>query len=149
MIYFRINEEPVAKARPKFTRMGHAYTPKKTKDYEETVKFAFMSQTCEQMPVYPKGTPLMVEAIFAKSVPKSYTKKTRAACLNGETLPTSKPDIDNYLKAVLDAINGLAFEDDSQIVVTMAEKIYAESPYVEIKICQIGEGEEHEERRKE
>ena len=139
MIYFKINEEPVAKARPKFTRTGHAYTPKKTKTYEEEVKFAFLSQTCEKMPVYPKDVPLIVEATFAKSVPKSYTKKKREACLSGDMLPTSKPDIDNYLKAVLDAINGLAFEDDSQIVTTIAEKIYAEEPYVEIKISAMEE----------
>lgn len=139
MIYFKVDEEPVAKARPREVRYRKdgwkgTYTPKKTRDYEEKVKFAFMSQTCEKMPVYPKGVPLMVEATFAKSVPKSYTKKKREACLNGDMLPTSKPDIDNYLKAMLDAINGLAFEDDSQIVMTMAEKIYAEQPYVEIKI---------------
>ena len=139
MICFSIDKEPVAKARPKFTRQGHAYTPKKTKDYEEEIKFAFMSQNCDRIPVYPKDVPLMVEATFAKSVPQSYSKKKREACLNGEIMPTQKPDVDNYLKAVLDAINGLAFEDDSQIVVTMAEKIYAEKPYVEIKISAIDE----------
>ena len=139
MIYFKVDEEPVAKARPKFTRSGHAYTPKKTKDYEESIKFAFMSQTCERMPVYPKGIPLQVDATFAKSVPQSYTKKKREACLNGDILPTGKADLDNYLKAVLDALNGLAFEDDSQIVMTMAEKIYAEQPYVEIKIRSMDE----------
>ena len=137
MIYFRIDAEPVAKARPKFTRRGHAYTPKKTRDYEEEVKFAFMSQTCEAMPVFTKDEPLMVMATFAKSVPKSYTKRKREACLKGETLPTTKADLDNYLKAVLDALNGLAFEDDSQIVKTIAEKIYAEEPYIEVRIKKI------------
>lgn len=142
MIYFKVNEEPVAKARPRFTKRGHAYTPKKTEDYEESIKFAFMSQTCERMPVYSKGVPLEVKAIFAKSVPKSYTKKKREACLNGDLLPTGKADLDNYLKAVLDALNGLAFEDDSQIVMTTAEKIYAEVPYVAVQIRAIDELDE-------
>lgn len=142
MIYFRVNEEPVAKARPRFTRTGHAYTPKKTNDYEESIRFAFMSQTCERMPIYPKGVPLKVQALFAKSVPKSYTKKKREACLNGDLLPTGKADLDNYLKAVLDALNGLAFEDDSQIVMTTAEKIYAEVPYVAVQIRAINELDE-------
>lgn len=142
MIYFKVNEEPVAKARPRFTRTGHAYTPKKTNDYEESIRFAFMSQTCERMPIYPKGVPLKVQALFAKSVPKSYTKKKREACLNGDLLPTGKADLDNYLKAVLDALNGLAFEDDSQIVMTTAEKIYAEVPYVAVQIRAINELDE-------
>lgn len=142
MIYFKVNEEPVAKARPRFTRTGHTYTPKKTNDYEESIRFAFMSQTCERMPIYPKGVPLKVQALFAKSVPKSYTKKKREACLNGDLLPTGKADLDNYLKAVLDALNGLAFEDDSQIVMTTAEKIYAEVPYVAVQIRAINELDE-------
>ena len=142
MIYFKVNEEPVAKARPRFTRTGHTYTPKKTNDYEESIRFAFMSQTCERMPIYSKDVPLKVQALFAKSVPKSYTKKKREACLNGDLLPTGKADLDNYLKAVLDALNGLAFEDDSQIVMTTAEKIYAEVPYVAVQIRAINELDE-------
>jgi len=139
MIYFRIDGDPVAKGRPKFTRRGHAYTPKKTKDYEEAVRLAFMAQTSEQMPVYGKDTPLVVRATFAKSVPKSYTKKRREACLSGKVLPTVKADLDNYLKGVLDALNGLAWEDDSQIVMTVAEKIYAEEPYVTVTIGTVDE----------
>ena len=134
MIQLRINSEPVPKGRPRFSRHGHAYTPKKTRDYEESIKFAFLSQNCDSVPVYPKDIPLEVTVVFAKSVPKSYTKKRRAACLNGEEAPTGKADLDNYLKAVLDPLNGLAYEDDSQIVKTVAEKKYAEEPFIDITI---------------
>ena len=130
----KINIEPVAKGRPRFTRNGRTYTPQKTRDYERRVRGAFLEANKETMPVYPRDVALEVEAVFAKSVPKSYTKKIRELCLSGKMQPTVKADLDNYLKAVLDAINGLAFEDDAQIVRIKSEKIYAEEPYVEIKI---------------
>jgi Holliday junction resolvase RusA-like endonuclease len=90
------------------------------------------------MPIYTKDIPIIVEAVFAKSIPKSWSKKKREAALRGEILPTSRPDVDNYLKT-LDALIGLAYEDDSQIVQTIAEKKYAENPYVEIRIRAKGE----------
>lgn len=139
MIYFNVYTEPVAKGRPRFTRTGHAYTPKTTREYEEEIKFAFLSANEGETIMYPKDVPLTVRATFAKSIPKSYSKKKREACLSGEILPTGKSDLDNYLKAVLDALNGVAFADDSQIVSTFAEKIYSEKPYVRIAISSIEE----------
>jgi Holliday junction resolvase RusA-like endonuclease len=146
MIFFRVDKEPVAKGRPRVTSRGgyvRAYTPKKTHQYEEEVRFSFMASTCEKMPVYEKGIPLTVQMTFGKSVPQSFTKKKRVACLSGEISPTGRADLDNYIKAVLDAINGgYAYEDDSQVVKIIAEKIYAETPYVEVRIWAEGENEE-------
>ena len=138
MIKFKYMGEPVGKGRPRVTARGgkfaHAYTPKKTKDFEDAIRFEFNVSNCEKMPVYDKGVPLQAEMTFAFSVPKSYTKKHRAACLNGEAMHTMKPDTDNIVKAVLDALAGAAFADDSQVVKVTAEKIYAEEPYVEVAI---------------
>lgn len=138
MIYFTLATEPIPKGRPRFTRTGHAYTPQKTRVFEEKLRFEFMASTCERLPIYTKDVPIIVEAVFAKSIPKSWSKKKREAALRGEILPTARPDIDNYLKT-LDALIGLAYEDDSQIVQTIAEKKYAENPYVEIRIRAKGE----------
>ena len=144
MIYFKFNGEPVGKGRPRVTaRKGkgkdsaifaHAYTPKKTRDYEDKIRFEFMANCCETMPVYPKSIPLKMEMTFAFSIPKSYSKKKREDCLSGVIQHTKKPDADNCAKAVADALQGYAFEDDSQITVMTLEKIYAEEPYVEVKI---------------
>lgn len=144
MIYFKFDVEPVGKGRPRVTRRGnyaHAYTPKRTKNFEETIKFEFMSNTCDKLPIYPKEVPLKVEMVFAFQVPKSYSKTKREKCLLGIIQHTKKPDADNVAKAVCDSLNGLAFEDDSQITVMTLEKIYAEEPYVEIKIRPVN-GEE-------
>lgn len=145
MIYFKFKGEPVGKGRPRVTaRRGkgrdsaiyaHAYTPRKTKEFEDAIRFEFMASNCEKMPVYPKDIPLKVDMTFAFGIPKSYSKKKHEQCLNGNIQHTKKPDADNVAKAVLDALSGgYAMEDDSQVVVMQLEKIYAEEPYVEVKI---------------
>ncbi len=138
MIWFKYNGEPVGKGRPRVTARGgkfaHAYTPRKTKDFEDAVRFEFMASTSEKMPVYGKDTPLRADMVFAFTVPKSYTKKRRRACLSGEEMHCKKPDADNVAKAVLDSLTGFAFEDDASVVYLNLEKIYSEEPYVEVKI---------------
>ena len=136
MIYFKVMGEPVGKGRPRFSRRGgyvKAYTPKKTVDYEEKIKFEFMASNCEKTPVYEKGIPLKVEMTMAFSIPKSFSKKKQEQARLGLIAPTKKPDVDNVIKQ-LDSLNGLAFHDDSQITEITAEKIYAEEPYLEVKI---------------
>lgn len=144
MISFKVEGEPVGKGRPRVTArrskkndnavFAHAYTPKKTREYEDKVRFEFMSSTCEKMPVYEKGIPLKVEAVLAFPIPQSYSKKKQEQCRKGLVVPTKKPDIDNVLKTIFDALNGYAFYDDSQITEIEAEKIYSDDPYVEIRI---------------
>jgi len=137
MIYFKYKGEPVGKGRPRITRRGnyvHTYTPAKTREFEEAIKFEFLASNCEKTPVYPKDVPIRVDMTFAFEVPRSYPKKKRAACLSGQMQMTKKPDADNIAKSVLDAICGHAFEDDSQVTMLYLEKIYAEEPYVEVRI---------------
>lgn len=148
MISFRVEGEPVGKGRPRVIasrgKFAHAYTPKKTKDYEDSVRFAFMAVTEETMPLYLRGASLEARMTIAVSVPKSYSKKKRALCLEGHIAPSKKPDIDNVIKCILDALNGYAFEDDSQVVKLKAEKIYAETPYVDVWLEELtDEQEEH------
>ena len=138
MIKFRYSGEAVGKGRPRVTARGgkfaHAYTPKKTKDFEDAIRFEFMASNCEQMPVYPKSRALEAEILIGMKIPKSYSKKKQALCRDRVIAPTKKPDIDNILKAIFDALNGLAYEDDSQIVKIVSEKIYAKEPFVQVVI---------------
>ena len=71
---------------------------------------------------------------FCFSVPKSYSKKKTDEALNGFLKHTKKPDLDNLIKAVKDALNGIVWHDDSQVFLVTAEKIYVERPrtYIEI-----------------
>ena len=136
MIKFTYHGEAVGKGRPRVTarqgKFAHAYTPKRTKDFEDAIRFEFMASNCEQMPVYKREQSLKATVLIGASIPKSYSKKKQALCRDGIIVPAKKPDVDNVLKAVFDSLQGYAYEDDSQIVVIVAEKVYSQEPFVEV-----------------
>lgn len=141
MIHFRVEGKARGKERPKATTIhGHArmYTPKATRQYEEEVRQAFTGSNHGAVPVYEKDRSLRLTLLIACKVPKSYTKKMRQACLDGELQPTKKPDVDNIVKVICDALNGYAFTDDSQVTMVYAEKYYSEEDYVDVTISPIG-----------
>ena len=143
MINFTYEGEAVGKGRPRVSRAGgyvHTYTPAKTRQFEEEIRLAFKEQVKESTPVYPRDNTLCAFVGIGVSVPKSYSKKRREDCLNGREAPTKKPDIDNILKAIFDALNGYAYEDDAQIVSIQAHKSYKEEPSIYINIWEISEG---------
>lgn len=113
---------PVAKARPRMTRKGHTYTPKKTEDAERMIRNAWVESNGEN----PVSYPLKVEIKFVYEIPKSWPKWKRAQV--GSGLPkVSRPDTDNLVKTVLDALNSVAYEDDSFIYNMTATKIYSDT----------------------
>ena len=120
---FIIPGEPVAKGRPKLSRYG-TYTPKKTKEYEEHIKQEWRKNGYKE----PLTGAVMVDIVFHRSIQKSGSKAVKTAKLTGKVKPTIKPDLDNYIKAVLDGLNGLAWVDDSQIVNISATKEYSMKP---------------------
>lgn len=126
-IEFTINGECVPKARPRFSKFGHVYTTPKTRAYENIVKSTAIDN---RVPCIT--TALRVELIIYKSIPKSFSKKKRELANEGKIYPVVKPDIDNYVKAVLDGLNGVLFVDDKQIVDFRAVKRYSDSPRVEV-----------------
>ena len=95
--------KPEPKQRPGFSRKRKkAYTPKKTKDYEEKISDYFLSHV--KVERFDKDVPLVVNLIFGMPIPKSTSKKRVKVMLEGAIKPTKKPDIDNMQKAVLDAM---------------------------------------------
>ena len=140
MIKFRYNGEAVGKGRPRYSRRGeyvHTYTPQRTKDFEDAIRFEFLASNCEAMPVYDREVALKADILIGVSIPKSYSKKKQALCRDRFIAPNKKPDIDNILKSIFDALNGYAFVDDVQIVRVTAEKVYAEEPFVEVTINEV------------
>jgi len=126
-IEFTINGECVPKARPRFSKFGHVYTTPKTRAYENIVKSTAIDN---RVPCIT--TALRVELIIYKSIPKSFSKKKRELANEGKIYPVVKPDIDNYVKAVSDGLNGVLFVDDKQIVDFRAVKRYSDRPRVEV-----------------
>ena len=133
---FFIRGEPVAKGRPKFTTRGgfvRAITPEKTANYETLVKLSFQQQFPNAVP-FPKDTPLLVSIAAHFSIPKSASMKKAKAMRNHEIPPTKKPDCDNLAKIICDALNGIAYYDDSQIARLEVSKFYGDEPGVYVWI---------------
>lgn len=108
------------KARPRVCK-GHAFTPKETVNYENKVKECYLKQDGR----YLEGSIKAIIKAYYK-IPKSYTKKRVQAIKEGLELPNKKPDIDNCIKVILDALNGIAYEDDKQVVQVIAVKKWTE-----------------------
>lgn len=123
---------PVPKARPRFTRYGHTYTPKKTADYEKAIAEYWRQATHNFK--YDREQALIVNFVFGMPIPKSTSKSKTELMANGTIRPTKKPDVDNLAKAVMDGLNGVAWADDSQVVRVSIYKEYAKEPYVYIYI---------------
>lgn len=124
------------KGRPRFSNQGgftRTYTPKKTRDYEALVKYhALQLNTSE-----PLTEAIEVDISVHKVPPKSWSKKKQKEALDGVIKPVTKPDIDNYVKAILDSLNGVLFKDDNQIVSLTVKKVYAEEHKAVVKIREI------------
>lgn len=129
---FVIMGNPVAKGRPKFSKWG-AYTPEKTVNYETLVKFCYMEQ-CKDI-VLTGALATTVVCYFP--IPKSTSKKNRELMILGKIRPTKKPDYDNCAKIISDALNTIAYQDDSCIVEAHIYKFYGESPRVEVEIKEL------------
>ncbi|MDR2881338.1 MAG: RusA family crossover junction endodeoxyribonuclease [Azoarcus sp.] len=125
MIAFHVPGQPVGKGRPRFARRGKfiaTYTPEKTAGYEQLVRLA-AHQAMQGRP--PVEGPVSVEVSLSVVPPASWSKRRQAAALAGETLPTTKPDLDNLIKAILDGMAGVVMADDKQVSDLVARKRYA------------------------
>ncbi len=122
---FIVEREPQGKARPRFSRKsGTVYTPSKTAKYEKEIRQSFLAAGGKMIPA-GSYVAVTVDAYF--SIPKSYTKRKRLECEHNIKRPDKKPDIDNVLKAVLDALNKVAYADDKQVIGIVCRKWYSHS----------------------
>ncbi len=129
---FEVPAKIVGKGRPRLNSYtGVVYTPTKTKDYEELVKQYFLISN-PNANMLDKRVKIEIKAYFAIS--KSVTKKEKEEMLNGNISPTKKPDIDNIIKIVLDALNKFVIVDDVQVTRISVEKLYALEEKIYVKI---------------
>lgn len=124
--------EPVAKARPRMNRVtGNVYTPKRSAKYEATVRASAL-RAMKGKKIITGAVKIAVIAFF--SIPSSWTKTKRQNAVSGVLRHTKKPDADNILKSVCDALNGVVYADDSQCYEKTIRKAYSLMPRVEIVI---------------
>jgi len=129
MIAIVIPGEPKGKGRPRLGK-GFTYTPKDTVNYENLVKMCYMEQA-EDMKLEGE---LKAKIIAYYSISKSTSKKRRNLMIEEKIRPTKKPDLDNVAKIILDSLNKIAYDDDSNVVSLTIEKYYSENPRVELQL---------------
>lgn len=111
--------KPVGKGRPRFTRNGHPFTPEKTREFEAQLRTEWIMAGNTK----PEEGPVNLYCVFRFSCPTSWSMRRQRAAIAGMDHP-GKPDIDNLVKAVMDALTGYAWGDDKQVVLISAYKCY-------------------------
>ena len=133
IVTFEVPGDPVPKGRPRFARRGtfiQTYTDSKTIEYETRVATKARMAIGSSEPL--KGH-LTVYLYLRYAVPASYSKKRVEACLNGLEYP-KRVDLDNCYKSITDAMNGIVYMDDSQIVEAHILKCYSLEPGANVMI---------------
>ena len=132
MVEFKVDGEPQGKGRPRFSRkIGRAYTPEKTATYESLIRSDFYRQNPD---IRFDSGPVTLSIWAYMSIPESKSKMTKAMMRSGHEKPTKKPDIDNIIKAVMDALNGAAWKDDKQVCELNVHKLYGDTPGLFVRI---------------
>ena len=134
MVTFKVDADPVGKQRARYAKRGNfvqTYTPDKTRNYESLIKEAAIEAMGSSEPL---ESPVTLYLYIRAPIPKSLPKKRIEACLNGLEKPIKKPDASNVLKSVEDAMNGVVYKDDSQIVNIHVSKVYSSVSGVDVCI---------------
>lgn len=140
-VKFRIPGKIQGKARARTYYDSHiggyrSITPNQTASYENLVKLIY-DQECQGARWFNKE-PLKVLIIANYGITKSTSKKDRKLIEEGKLYPTKKPDADNIAKIICDALNKVAYGDDTQIIELVVWKLYTSNrPYVEVTIGDI------------
>lgn len=130
-IKFTAEGDPFGKQRPRHNKYT-TYTPSETKQHEQLIGWAYKRQCGAFM--FPKGTYIDIRIAAFMKIPKSVSKDKRGKMLSGLIRPTVKPDWDNIGKLVADALNGIAYDDDKNIVDAKVSKYYSDHPRTEVVI---------------
>lgn len=133
---FTVYDRPKPLSRPRFARTAtgvRTYTVRKDQDVRFNIRAAWLAVFIDPAADSLQG-PLRLEVTAFLPYPKSMSKKRRLV-----SLPVTRPDLDNYIKQVEDALSGYAYKDDSSIVTIIARKRYGEPPRWEITLDEIEE----------
>lgn len=145
--FIEVPGKPVGKGRPrsvfKGKHAGRIYTPNETEQYEKQI--AWEARAVWRGRELLTGPVSLVVTAFVP-IPKEWSKKKRTKAISGALRPLTKPDWDNYGKVVSDALNGVIYADDKQVVDGRAIKFYSDRPRLEIFVEFFNQGGENDER---
>ena len=128
--------KPVGKERPRMSRHGVVYTPKKTREFESLVG-AYGRKYMSDHGLQISDKAMSVNVIVYDAVPKSWSKVNRRDALAGKIRPTKTPDGDNIVKAIFDGLEGVVYVNDKQIVQFYFNRVYAESDTIQLSFKEL------------
>lgn len=134
LVSFTIKTAPQPQLRPRVANVGghpHVYDPASTRQFKKIVTKLASSEMGKTEPI---DGPIRVSFTFYRPVQQSLTKAEFDRRAVGDELPTMKPDLSNYLKAVEDALNGVVWVDDRMITTEVIKKRYSTTPRITLKI---------------
>lgn len=135
-VFFTFEIEPVPQLRPRVSSLGgyvRVYDPPKVKQFKSLLRSLAVNQYSRP----PMLGPLSVSLTFYRPVQSSISRSERERRLSNESKPVVKPDTDNYIKSTLDALNGVLWHDDAQIVKLTGEKRYSDKPKITVSVKQV------------
>lgn len=138
MIVFTVEGKPQGKARARTfynKRLGRmqSITPEQTKSYEDLIRWSYTAAGGK----YLGETTLQVDIRAYYPIPKAFSKAKTNDAVTQKLRPTTKPDCDNIIKVVLDALNGVAYYDDKQVICVSCNKYYGETGYLKVTITEV------------
>ena len=106
-------------------------------------KWAIASAALEVKPIGEPllDGPLRVEAYFYRQRPKSHYRANGEVKANAPAYPTTKPDSGKLARPLFDALTGVLWRDDSQVVDDCTYKRYGEPARAEVAIWPLDEPE--------
>jgi Holliday junction resolvase RusA-like endonuclease len=110
------------------------YTPSATRNYKTAIGLVASRAMAGRE---PSKFPIFLSVTFCLPIPSSWPRREKESALAEERLPTSRPDLDNFAKGVKDALTGIAYADDAQVVILQLRKVYAAIPSTEIQVREI------------
>ena len=131
MITLELHGDPIPQGRPRFSKRGNFVT---TYDPHHKIKEGYKWQLKSQYREELMTGPIILSVTFFMPIPKSTSGIKKRQMANGIIHHIKKPDVDNLLKLVCDALNQTIFSDDSQIIEVRAKKIYSNNPGTSIRI---------------
>lgn len=124
---FRVYGTVRGQGRPRMRRSGHAYKDPKDREWEDKIKDAYINSNGVNF----GSKPLVMAALIHRAMPSSRPKYRESE------MDVYKPDGSNILKSIEDALNGIAYDDDRQIVAAFPIKlprVRQDGEYIEVYI---------------
>lgn len=127
---FEVSGPPRGQGRPRWGN-GRAYKAREDAAWEDRIAAAYW-QAYPEAPKYTRQVHVTVEAYLP--IPQSASRASRLEMSGNKQPALKKPDVDNVAKSVLDALNGVAWQDDKQITLLIAQKLYSDHPHLTVRL---------------